>query len=164
MFSYFGCRQLVSLYTHCLVLEIQQYDYLIGHSGCAKVWPKNRIWPTKSMKTRLWRKHYLHYKASPNFVVLNFHTTLENREAQPVDTICNLQKQPVLFGQHLHSLMYSSSFKVSNTFHEIGEIESLKHQWWVFGIWICAPKPQHAEVDHISGARNRPQQETDENE
>lgn len=48
--------------------------------------------------------------------------------------------------------------------HEIAEIESLKHQWWVFGIWICAPKPQHAEVDHISGARNRPQQETDENE
>jgi hypothetical protein len=62
------------------------------------------------------------------------HTTLENREAQPVDTICNLQKQPILFGQHLHSLMYSSPSKSPTHIHKIAEIESLKHQWWVLGI------------------------------
>jgi hypothetical protein len=102
------------------------------------------------MKTRLWQKHYFHYKASPNFVVLNFHTTLENREAQPVDTICNLQMQPILFGQHLHSLMYSSSFKVSNTYPQDCWDWVIKKS--MVGVWDLNMCPQ------TTACRSRPYQ------
>lgn len=83
-------------------------------------------------------------------ILLFWTSTLENREAQPVDTICNLQKQPILFGQHLHTLMYSSSFKVSN-------IYSRDCRDWVIktsmvGVWDLNMCPQ------TTACRSRPYQ------